>query len=111
MERNSTSLTKKDIAKMQEDAKTYKKDDQKETARLSKKNKLLTVCVNIRYSMRVEDRFTLLGESEKAKMEKKCQIVTEWVTNNSEAAICAFEDKERELRKHWTVGWGLKAKS
>ena len=58
MERSSTSLTKKDIDKMQEDAKAYKEDDQKETRRLSKKNKLLTACVNIRYNTRVEERFT-----------------------------------------------------
>ena len=102
MERSSTSLTKKDIGKMQEDAKTFKEDDQKETDRLSKKNKLLTACVNIRYMMRVEERFTLIIESEKAKMEKKCQTITDWVKENSDAAIGAFEDKERELREHWT---------
>ena len=88
---------------MQEDAKMYKEDDKKETDRLSKKNKLLTACVNIRYMMRVEERFTLLSESEKAKMEKKCQTVTVWVHANPEAAIGAFEDKEAELRKHWTA--------
>ena len=103
MERSSTSLTKKDIQRIQKNAKVYKEDDLKETSRLSKKNKLLSECVNIRYNMRMDERFAMISESEKTKMEKKCQTVTEWVKENSEAAIGVFEDKERELLEHWTA--------
>ena len=67
------------------------------------KNKLLTSCVNIRYNMRVDERFALLSERDKAKMEKMCQAATDWVKENPEASSDAFEEKKKTLIKHWTA--------
>ena len=103
MERSTTSLSEQEIKKMQQDAKMHKAGDIKETNRLSKKNKLLTACVNICFDLRVEESFKMVSESEKAKMEKTCRAITEWVTENSGAASDAFEDKKRELLQQWTT--------
>ena len=103
MERSSTSLSKKDIHKMQNDAQMFKESDRKETDRQSKKKKLLTTCVNIQYNMRVGERFALLSENDKAKMEMKCQAATDWVRENPEASSDAFEEKKKTLIKQWTA--------
>ena len=101
MQRSSTSLSKKDVKRLGEKAKAFKRADEKEIERLTQKNKLLSLCTNIRYFLRTEERLSNLSEKEREKVEKRCQVAVEWTNSNLGAAREEFQGKTKELRTHW----------
>ena len=101
MQRSSTSLSKKDVERLGEEAMAYRRDDEKEIERLTQKNKLLTISTNIRYILRTEEKLSNLSEKERTKIEKKCQAAVEWTNSNLEAAREEFLKKTEELVRYW----------
>ena len=101
MQRSSTSLSKKDVERLGQEAKKHKKDDEKEIERLVQKNKLLSLCTNICYILRTDEKLSNLSKKEKEKVEKKCQVTVEWTNSNLEAARVEFLEKAEELMRFW----------
>ena len=103
IQRSSTSLSKKDVKRLEQEAKKYKRDDEKEIERLTQKNKLLSLCTNIRYILRTEEKMACLSKNETAKIEKRCKFAVEWTNSNLEAAREEFQEKTEELATFWTA--------
>ena len=101
IERSTTSLSKKEVERLRQEALAYKRDDEKEIERLSQRNKLLALCTNIRYHMRTKETLLNLSERQRAKIEQKCQDAVDWTNSNLEATRGQFQAKAEELLVHW----------
>merc|ERR1712234_66081 len=90
-------LSKEDIEKMVNDAEKYKAEDEKQRDKISAKNALESYCFNMKSTMDEEKVKSAISESEKKKIEDKCDECIKWLDANQMAEKEEYEDKQKEL--------------
>lgn len=92
-------LSKDDIERMVQDAEKYKSEDEEARRRVEAKNSLENYAYNMRNTIRDENIASKLDPSDKERIEKEVESVTEWLDHNQLADVEEFEDKQKELER------------
>merc|ERR1712038_2051544 len=92
-------LSKEDIEKMVNEAEKYKAEDEKQRDRISAKNGLESYCFNMKSTMEEEKVKSAISESDKKKIEDKCDECIKWLDANQMAEKDEYEDKQKEVEQ------------
>ena len=90
-------LSKEDIEKMVNEAEKYKAEDEKQRERISAKNGLESYCFNMKSTMDEEKVKSAISDSDKKKIEDKCDECIKWLDANQMAEKDEYEDKQKEV--------------
>jgi L1 cell adhesion molecule like protein len=90
-------LSKEDIEKMVNEAEKYKAEDEKQRDRISAKNGLESYCFNMKSTMDEEKVKSAISESDKKKIEDKCDECIKWLDANQMGEKDEYEDKQKEV--------------
>merc|ERR1712172_454823 len=90
-------LSKEDIEKMVNEAEKYKAEDEKQRDRISAKNGLESYCFNMKSTMDEEKVKSAISESDKKKIEEKCDECIKWLDANQMGEKDEYEDKQKEV--------------
>ena len=101
--RGPRTLSRKEIDNLQETARSFREDDQKEINRLREKNMLTTACTHIRYKMQTDDNLMALSERMKTKLQKICQGHEDWTKENPSESTETFRERRAELLAEWAT--------
>ena len=103
MIRKSSTLTRKEIDTLQKNAKLNQKEDLKEVKRLTEKNKLNSLLVNIRYTLKTNKNLRTLDDQCKEKIQNKWTGVEDWMNSNQGASTEAFKEERSSLLSSWKL--------
>jgi len=92
-------LSKEDIEKMVNEAEKYKAEDEKQRERISAKNGLESYCFNMKSTMDEEKVKSAISDSDKKKIEDKCDECIKWLDANQMAEKDEYEDKQKEVEQ------------
>merc|ERR1712227_359554 len=92
-------LSKEDIEKMVNEAEKYKAEDEKQRERISAKNGLESYCFNMKSTMDEEKVKSAISDSDKKKIEDKCDECIKWLDANQMAEKEEYEDKQKEVEQ------------
>ena len=92
-------LSKEDIEKMVNEAEKYKAEDEKQRDRISAKNGLESYCFNMKSTMEEEKVKSAISETDKKKIEDKCDECIKWLDANQMAEKDEYEDKQKEVEQ------------
>merc|ERR1719206_69272 len=92
-------LSKEDIEKMVNEAEKYKAEDEKQRERISAKNGLESYCFNMKSTMDEEKVKSAISDSDKKKIEDKCDECILWLDANQMAEKEEYEDKQKEVEQ------------
>merc|ERR1712037_554963 len=81
-------LSKEDIEKMVNEAEKYKAEDEKQRERISAKNGLESYCFKVK---------SAISDSDKKKIEDKCDECIKWLDANQMGEKDEYEDKQKEV--------------
>merc|ERR1712113_8543 len=87
-------LSKEDIEKMVNEA-----EDEKQRERISAKNGLESYCFNMKSTMDEEKVKSAISDSDKKKIEDKCDECIKWLDANQMAEKDEYEDKQKEVEQ------------
>jgi len=90
-------LSKEDIEKMVNEAEKYKAEDEKQRERISAKNGLESYCFNMKSTMDEEKVKSAISDSDKKKIEDKCDECIKWLDANQMGEKDEYEDKQKEV--------------
>merc|ERR1712192_382534 len=82
---------------MVNEAEKYKAEDEKQGDRISAKNGLESYCFNMKSTMDEEKVKSAISESDKKKMEEKCDECIKWLDANQMGEKDEYEDKQKEV--------------
>merc|ERR1711910_39062 len=85
------------IEKMVNEAEKYKAEDEKQRERISAKNGLESYCFNMKSTMDEEKVKSAISDSDKKKIEDKCDECIKWLDANQMAEKDEYEDKQKEV--------------
>merc|ERR1712181_60921 len=89
--------SKEDIEKMVNEAEKYKAEDEKQRDRISAKNGLESYCFNMKSTMDEEKVKSAISDSDKKKIEEKCDECIKWLDANQMGEKDEYEDKQKEV--------------
>jgi len=92
-------LSKEDIEKMVNEAEKYKAEDEKQRERISAKNGLESYCFNMKSTMDEEKVKSAISDSDKKKVEDKCDECIKWLDANQMAEKDEYEEKQKEVEQ------------
>merc|ERR1712122_428361 len=92
-------LSKEDIEKMVNDAEKYKAEDEKQKEKISAKNNLESYCFNMKSTMDEEKVKAAISDSDKKKVEDKCDECIKWLDANQMAEKDEYEEKQKEVEQ------------
>merc|ERR1712240_954727 len=92
-------LSKEDIEKMVNEAEKYKAEDEKQRERISAKNGLESYCFNMKSTMDEEKVKSAISDSDKKKIEDKCDECIKWLDANQLAEKEEYEEKQKEVEQ------------
>ena len=92
-------LSKEDIEKMVNEAEKYKAEDEKQRERISAKNGLESYCFNMKSTMDEEKVKSAISDSDKKKIEDKCDECIKWLDANQMAEKDEYEEKQKEVEQ------------
>jgi len=92
-------LSKEDIEKMVNEAEKYKAEDEKQRERISAKNGLESYCFNMKSTMDEEKVKSAISDSDKKKIEDKCDECIKWLDANQMAEKEEYEEKQKEVEQ------------
>ena len=92
-------MSKEDIEKMVNEAEKYKAEDEKQRERISAKNGLESYCFNMKSTMDEEKVKSAISDSDKKKIEDKCDECIKWLDANQMAEKDEYEDKQKEVEQ------------
>merc|ERR1712055_94295 len=92
-------LSKEDIEKMVNEAEKYKAEDEKQRDRISAKNGLESYCFNMKSTMDEEKVKSAISDSDKKKIEDKCDECIKWLDANQMGEKDEYEDKQKEVEQ------------
>merc|ERR1712107_253779 len=92
-------LSKEEIEKMVNDAEKFKADDEKQKERISSKNGLESYCFNMKSTMEDENLKAAISDSDKKKVEDKCDECIKWLDANQMAEKDEYEEKQKEVEQ------------
>merc|ERR1712241_1083301 len=92
-------LSKEDIEKMVNEAEKYKAEDEKQRDRISAKNGLESYCFNMKSTMEEEKVKSAISDSDKKKVEDKCDECIKWLDANQMAEKDEYEEKQKEVEQ------------
>nr|XP_029732800.1 heat shock protein 70 B2-like [Aedes albopictus] len=96
--RNDTGrLSQHDIDRMLADAERFKIEDNQQRQRVCAKNKLESYCFSLKST--VEESGNRLSDSDRKKVEKKCEETLKWLDENSLAEKDEYDRRYKELSK------------
>jgi L1 cell adhesion molecule like protein len=90
-------LSKEDIEKMVNEAEKYKAEDEKQRERISAKNGLESYCFNMKSTMDEDKVKSAISDSDKKKIEDKCDECIKWLDANQMGEKDEYEDKQKEV--------------
>ncbi|KAH3692357.1 hypothetical protein DPMN_194807 [Dreissena polymorpha] len=90
-------LSKKDIARMVNDAKKYKQEDKQEKERITAKNQLESYSFNMKTTVEDENMKGKLSEDDKNTILDNCNAIVAWLDSNQLADKEEYEHKQKEL--------------
>merc|ERR1712083_295507 len=91
-------LSKEDIEKMVNEAEKYKAEDEKQRDRISAKNGLESYCFNMKSTMEEEKVKSAISDSDKKKIEDKCDECIKWLDANQMQRRTSM----RTSRRRWS---------
>merc|ERR1712141_445629 len=104
-----------DIEKMVNEAEKYKAEDEKQRERISAKNGLESYCFNMKSTMDEEKVKSAISDSDKKKIEDKCDECIKWLDANQMGEKDEYEDKQKEVQpnhpeslqrsRRWSTWW------
>ncbi|KXJ67917.1 hypothetical protein RP20_CCG007707 [Aedes albopictus] len=96
--RNDTGrLSQQDIDRMLADAERFKIEDNQQRQRVCAKNKLESYCFSLKST--VEESGNRLSDSDRKKVEKKCEETLKWLDENSLEEKDEYDRRYKELSK------------
>ncbi|VVC35415.1 Heat shock protein 70, conserved site,Heat shock protein 70kD, peptide-binding domain,Heat shock protein 70 [Cinara cedri] len=90
-------LSQAEIDRMLGDAERYKKDDQRQKAKVAAKNQLESYVLNVKQAL--DGAGDKLTKSEKSVCKKECDAIVGWMENNPLADEDEYAFKLKELQK------------
>ncbi|VDM50105.1 unnamed protein product [Toxocara canis] len=90
-------LSKDDIDRMVHEAEKFKADDEAQKERISAKNALESYAFNMKQTIEDEKLKDKIPESDRKKIEEKCDEVIKWLDHNQTAEKDEFEHMQKEL--------------
>ena len=99
-ERCARVVPQKVIARLKEQAKTFKEADMQQIESQGARNNLLATCFVLKYKLFNDQGLAALKTE---YMEGKCQAVEDWARAHSEESSEMFERKKRELLRDWQL--------
>ena len=84
---------------MVNEAEKYKAEDEKQRERISAKNGLESYCFNMKSTMDEEKVKSAISDSDKKKIEDKCDECIKWLDANQMAEKDEYEDKQKEVEQ------------
>merc|ERR1712240_196851 len=92
-------LSKKDIEKMVNEAEAYKAEDEKQRERIGAQNNLESYCFNMKSTLDEEKVKSAISDSDKKKIEDKCDECIKWLDANQMAEKDEYEEKQKEVEQ------------
>jgi len=90
-------LSKDDIERMVKEAEKYKAEDESQRERVQAKNALESYAFNMKQTVEDEQVKSKIDESDRKKINEKCDETIKWLESNQSAEKDEFEHHQKEL--------------
>nr|QKY88639.1 Hsp 70 cognate [Tetracapsuloides bryosalmonae] len=94
-------LSKDDIERMVAEAEKFKKEDEKNKARVDAKNTLESHIFNVKKTLDDENIKSKVSESDKKKVLDSCDAASKWLESNQDEDAEVIQAKEKEIDAVW----------